>query len=153
MQTLPGSGNPRTISGKFPFADGYDVWVGDCAEADPASYSGGSRQTVAVQPAGTSSAVIPVPEIRIRVQQDLGGGVMAPVPGREVSAVGCAGADTFSLGQTDANGQITFALPFGTWQILVDGGSLYSGSVLLTPGANPGDGDGTWPYDISVTTT
>lgn len=152
VKSFPGAGNPRTISGQFPYADGYEVWAGDCAEADPASYPGGSRTTVAVNPGSTSAATVPLPEIRITVQQDLGGGTMAPVPGKQVSAVGCGGADNFSIGQTDSGGQIVFALPYGTWQISVDGGSVYFGTVPLVPGTDPGDGDGSWPYDISVTT-
>src|SRR5581483_5190263 len=153
VASFPGSGNPRTISGRFPYADGYEVWAGDCAEADPAGYPGGSRTTVAVDPGAVTSATVLLPEIRITVQQDLGGGTMAPVPGKQVNAVGCGGADNFSIGQTDATGQIVFALPYGTWQISVDGGSVYLGTVPLVPGTDPGDGDGSWPYDISVTTT
>ncbi len=153
VESFSGAGNPRTIAGQFPYADGYEVWAGDCAQADPASYPGGSRTTVAVDPGSTTSATVPLPEVRITVQQDLGGGTMAPVPGKQVSAVGCGGADNFSIGQTDSAGQIVFALPYGTWQISVDGGALYLGTVPLVPGADPGDGDGSWPYDISVTTT
>src|SRR5581483_9715364 len=59
VKSFPGAGNPRTISGQFPYADGYEVWAGDCAEADPASYPGGSRTTVAVNPGSTSAATVP----------------------------------------------------------------------------------------------
>jgi hypothetical protein len=94
---------------------------------------------------------VALPEIRVTVRQDLGGGVFVPVPDQPVQAVGCGGADDFPVGQTDANGEVVFALPYGTWNVSVASGLLYSGSVPLAPGPDPGDGDGAWPYDIVVT--
>ena len=34
-----GSGNPRTITGLFPYADGYQTWAGACSDADPQGVS------------------------------------------------------------------------------------------------------------------
>lgn len=150
-KVVTGSGNPRTVTDLFPYADGYEVWIGDCAEGDPAGYPGGSRLAVGTDPGTTVPATVALPEIRVTVRQDLGGGVFVPVPDQPVQAVGCGGADDFPVGQTDANGEVVFALPYGTWNVSVASGLLYSGSVPLAPGPDPGDGDGAWPYDIVVT--
>ncbi|MGH3371955.1 MAG: prepilin-type N-terminal cleavage/methylation domain-containing protein, partial [Nocardioidaceae bacterium] len=47
-ETSTGSGTPRTVTPLFPYASGYQVWAGDCADADPAFYSGASRGAVLV---------------------------------------------------------------------------------------------------------
>jgi len=144
--SVVGAGSPRTITGLFPYADGYEVWVGDCAEADPAYYVGGSRTSVAAEPGVTTTASIPLPEVRVIVQTDPGDGTMVPVPNQQVDAAGCAG--TFSIGQTDVSGQTVFALPWGTWGIWV-GGVLIE-TVALDPTTPPADGDGAWPWDLPV---
>jgi hypothetical protein len=151
VKTVPGTGNPRTVSDLFPYVDGYEVWIGGCAEADPAGYPGGSRLAVATQPGTPTSATVQLPDVRVTVRQDLGGGVIVPLPGLEVRALGCGGASDILLGQTDASGTLAFALPYGTWDVRIAAGAVYSGSVQLLPGADPGDGDGAWPYDIAVT--
>ncbi len=144
--SVVGAGSPRTITGLFPYADGYEVWVGDCAEADPAYYVGGSRTSVSAEPGATTTASIPLPEVRVVVQTDPGDGTMVPVPNQQVDAAGCAG--TFSIGRTDVSGQMVFALPWGTWGIWV-GGVLIE-AVALDPTTPPADGDGAWPWDLAV---
>ncbi|HEY7282220.1 MAG TPA: prepilin-type N-terminal cleavage/methylation domain-containing protein, partial [Actinomycetota bacterium] len=34
-KAVAGSGASRTVSNLFPYADGYQLWAGDCADADP----------------------------------------------------------------------------------------------------------------------
>ena len=56
QQSATGSGTTRTITPLFPYASGYQVWAGDCADADPAAYTGGSRGAVlASDPGATTS--------------------------------------------------------------------------------------------------
>ncbi|MEW6059943.1 MAG: prepilin-type N-terminal cleavage/methylation domain-containing protein [Actinomycetota bacterium] len=159
MVVFPGVGVPRTIADLFPYADGYEAWAGSCADADPASYEEGSRgDPIPTEPGTTTAANVLMPEIRVTIQHfDSDLGAMVPVPGKQIDAAhspgdGCASGESHSIGQTDANGQIVFALPYGTWTVTVDGGAVWSGSVTLSPASDPGDGDGSWPYDIAVET-
>jgi hypothetical protein len=138
-----GSGSPRLISDLFPYVDGYQVWAGECLDADPV-YLGGERGApIAVEPGQTSVGTVPMPEVRVTVQN----GLAEPVPGVAVNAIhaadtGCPSGETYSIGTTDAGGGITFALPFGTWQIQV------GGTVVDTPTLTPGVGG---PYTVAVT--
>jgi hypothetical protein len=73
---------------------------------------------------------------------------MVPVVGAQVVAIhspatGCTSGETFSIGQTDMNGQILFALPYGTWEITVD--AVPADSVTRTPTDPAG------PQDLVVT--
>src|SRR4029453_3189487 len=54
-QSVTGSGTTRTITPLFPYASGYQVWAGDCADADPAFYSGGSRGAVLASNQGATT--------------------------------------------------------------------------------------------------
>jgi hypothetical protein len=148
-KVFAGSGSPRQISDLFPWLDGYEAWAGDCADADPETYPGGSRgAAIATAPGSTSSATVLMPEILVTVQHDPGDGTMVPVPGQAVQAIhaadaGCPGGETYSLGQTDANGQLLFALPYGTWQIEV--------AAVVVDTIPLGPTDPTGPYDLQVT--
>jgi type II secretory pathway pseudopilin PulG len=147
--SVMGAGSPRTIAGLFPYADGYEAWVGDCADADPAYYVGGSRTNVPAEPGVTTTATILLPEVRVAVQTDPGDGTMVPVPDQQVDASHAAGCtEAFSIGQTDESGQILFALPYGTWDISV--GGMVIATVALDPTTPPADGDGLWPWDLAV---
>jgi prepilin-type N-terminal cleavage/methylation domain-containing protein len=131
LKSFPGSGTPRTIADLFPYADGYEAWAGTCADADP-----GGSAPLAVQPAGTTTATISMPEVRVQVTS-LG----LPAPGLQVDAAhaadtGCAAGESFAIGQTDAAGEITFALPYGTWDVLVSGAVVQS--VTLASSDPPG---------------
>ncbi len=137
--------NPRTVSSLYPFVDGYQVWAGRCLDADPqaqktdgsgAYYPGASRDTpVGVLPGQTSTATVTMATAIITVTK---AGV--PQVGVSVKALhavtdsGCTGANTpaFNVGTTDVNGQVTAALPYGTWQFSVNG---------KTP-------NGSWPVQV-----
>jgi type II secretory pathway pseudopilin PulG len=128
-----GSGNPREIESLFPWLDGYDVWLGECADADPLSF-GVARNHVATTAGGTSTVTVHIHELEVWVE-DSGG---SPVQGAAVQVVHPADAlcplgETFSLGTTDASGLATMALPFGTWEVWVDG--LLGDTVTLDPTA------------------
>lgn len=154
IQVFAGSGSPRQITGLFPYADGYEAWAGDCADADPVFYGAARDAPIATEPGQVTSGTVLLPEIRVTVQQDLGGGTMAPVPDRQVDVLhgpdpGCPAGATFPIGTTDAQGELVFAVPYGTWTVNVDGS--FAGTAPLDPTVPPADGDGTWPFDVVVT--
>ncbi len=131
LKAFAGSGTPRSIVDLFPYADGYEVWAGTCADADP-----GGSTTLAVQPAATTSGTVSMPEVRVLVTT---AGV--PTAGLQVDAshaadTGCAAGESFAIGLTDAAGEITFALPYGTWSIKVSG--VVSGTATLATSDPPG---------------
>jgi type II secretory pathway pseudopilin PulG len=158
-------GASRTISDLFPYTDGYDRWVGSCADADPEGqkpanggpfYPGASRDpTVASDPGVTSASTIVVQSVKVHVQRSSG----TPRVGDIVKAVhaadnGCASGSTIQFaGTTDSNGDIEGLLPFGVWTF-----QDYSGSgTLRTPAtvwpsttlAPPASGE---PTIVAVTT-
>lgn len=138
-----GSGSPRVISGLFPYAAGFSVWAGSCADADPAFHDGGARpDPIAVEPGTTTAGPVLMYDVFVTVT--VGG---LPSSGRTVTAVhaadaGCPAGASYTIGQTDALGEIRFALPYGTWQIQVDG------STVDTPTLAPTDPTG--PYVVTV---
>jgi hypothetical protein len=143
---VAGSGSPRSIPNLFPFADGYEVWAGTCADA-PAGESPAS-----VEPGAATDVTVVMPDVLVEVGRDDGSGTgkIDPVPDVPVVATntgdpGCG--ETFSVGTTDAEGQLLFALPYGTWELNVNGMVT---TVVLTPGELPADIDGGWPYDVQV---
>jgi type II secretory pathway pseudopilin PulG len=144
QQAATGSGPTRTITPLFPYASGYQVWAGDCADADPATYAGGSRGAVlASNPASTTSgsANLDAVDVTVRFTTLLG----LPVPNATITAThaagtGCTSGNTLTTTtRTDTNGKLRLALPYGTWTIRATGTALpYTGrtgtaTVTLDP--------------------
>lgn len=140
-RTVDGSGSSRLVDGLFPFTSGYTMWAGSCADADPeakssdgvtALYPNGSRGTaVAVSPGATTPASVALAPVRITVTDASG----TRLPGVAVNAIhaadtACTAGSSLSLGATDAVGDVVVGLPFGTWQLVTNGGSA---SVSLSP--------------------
>jgi hypothetical protein len=140
-------GASRTISNLFPYTDGYDRWVGKCADADPEGqkpanggpfYPGASRDpTVPADPGVTSPSTIVVQSVKVHAQRSSG----TPRVGDIVKAVhaadnGCASGSTIQLpGVTNLNGDIEGLLPFGVWTFQVFNGGT---GAIRTPAT-------TWP--------
>jgi hypothetical protein len=132
LKVFAGSGSPRTITDLFPYAAGYEVWAGGCADADP-----GGSTPIAVEPAGTTSATIGMPEVLVQVTS-LG----LPAEGLQVDAshvadTGCPAGESYGIGTTDAAGEITFAIPYGTWDISVSGSVVQSVTLASTDPPGP----------------
>lgn len=140
---FPGAGGERSLGALFPFAAGYNSWLGSCSDADPEAktadgvtplYPGASRGSAAsVEPGATSSGVSAASFVRVVVTR---GGI--PATGFTVTAnhaagdATCPGGESWVLGQTAADGSVRAALPFGTWTFQVnDGGPDVT--VLLSP--------------------
>jgi type II secretory pathway pseudopilin PulG len=137
-ETSTGSGTPRTVTPLFPYSSGYQVWAGDCADADPAVHAGGSRgPTLASNPAGTTAGTAALGAVDVTVRRNnpttgtLESG--ATVSGIHAAATGCTGGETLtSATLTSSGGQLRLALPYGTWQIRATRGSRSGTSAAVT---------------------
>ena len=139
QQAATGSGTTRTITPLFPYASGYQVWAGDCADADPAAYSGGSRGAVLAGDQGattTGSAALDAVDVTVRRTSTTG----TLVSGATISAIhaagtGCTAGETLTTTTTtSATGQLRLALPYGSWTIrAVSGSRNGTATVTLDP--------------------
>jgi Tfp pilus assembly protein PilV len=139
--TIAGVGATRTINGLFPFSSGYYAWAGSCADADPEGdhivddgsgapknlgkyWPGATRGTLmSVDAGGSATTTLGLHDAAVHVV-NAGGVAQAGVTVVAVhdSDNVCSGA-THVLGTTDAAGNLTAALPFGTWKLQVQGKS------------------------------
>jgi Tfp pilus assembly protein PilV len=142
---VAGSANPLSVGNLFPASDGYQAWAGSCADADPqgvdagsnAFYPGAQRDDpINAPPNQTTSATVTVASVTVQVVDGSGN----PQANRSITAVHaadsvCASGETHTVGTTDANGDITIGLPFGTWQLQESGHSAVGSwpSVTLNP--------------------
>jgi prepilin-type N-terminal cleavage/methylation domain-containing protein len=121
-ESSTGSGATRTVTPLFPYTSGYEVWAGDCADADPATYPGGSRgPALASNPGGTSSGSRALDAVDVVVRRTSVTGALeanATVSGIHAAGTGCTAGETLtSATTTNASGQLRLALPSGTWRI------------------------------------
>jgi hypothetical protein len=140
-RAFSGTGTTRTVANLFPALEGYSVWAGGCADADPegvkivGSVTYGPHWPGATRPPGvapesgaTATTDVVLPTATITVVDSTG----APVAGASVRAVHeadnmCAAGEAHSLGTTDAAGQVAGALPYGHWTVEVDARSPLTG--------------------------
>lgn len=144
IKMVAGSGSPRTIPNLFPFSDGYEVWGGSCLDANPegvngsgiAFYPGASRLgPLAMNPGASTAATLSLPEITVTTK------TAGNVPRSGITVVashaadaGCPAGESYALGTTNASGQVSTALPYGTWKITATSavGSPFT-NVSLSP--------------------
>jgi type II secretory pathway pseudopilin PulG len=140
QEASTGSGATRTITPLFPYASGYQVWAGDCADADPAASAGGSRGAVLTSnPAATTSGSAALQAVDVVVTR--GGSAVADATVQAIHAAvsGCTSGETLTAPTTtDSAGNLRLALPYGTWTIkaTTSGSPATSGTsaaVVLTP--------------------
>lgn len=145
-KTFTGTGATRSIS-VFPASSGYTAWAGHCADADPEGQKPGNTgpywpdgerpDTVETPPGATAAATVPLRTLQITLQRSTG----VPLDGVSMRAVhpsmnGCTGGVTYTIGTTSGGGQLTVALPYGTWTIRPAGGYSPFGSwpdVAVSP--------------------
>ena len=139
-EDVRGNRGARTVLGLFPYVDGYEMYAGSCLNADPEGVSGGAIYPGASRPAatsvtagGTSAATVPMHTVLVQTQTLVG----VPRPNVAITATnvvdtGCPTAVTYPLGTTDASGNFTAALPFGTW-VFGAAGTAATKSQLLSP--------------------
>jgi type II secretory pathway pseudopilin PulG len=136
QQAATGSGTTRTITPLFPYASGYQVWAGDCADADPAAHTGGSRGAfLASNPAATTSGSAALDAVDVTVRRTSVTGTL--LSGATISAIhgagtGCTAGETLTTTTTtNAAGQLRLALPYGSWTIRAVSGTR-SGTATVT---------------------
>ncbi|MCB0921053.1 MAG: type II secretion system protein [Actinobacteria bacterium] len=111
------AGGTATVSGLWPYVDGYSLWAGTCAMNDPAA-SGGSRGNPLIVPPGeTVTGEVQLAPFIVTVRD----AADEPVVGEDVIALaedpaGCQEAE-YALGRTDDQGQVQSGLPFGRWTL------------------------------------
>lgn len=141
-KTFAGTGTTRSLLGLFPYVDGYEMFAGSCLAADPeglngavAIYPGASRPAAtAVTPGGTSSATVPMHTLIVHTQNTSGvARPNIPVTARNVTDAGCPTAVTYPLGSTNASGDLTVALPYGSWIIGAAPATTNTTTQLLSP--------------------
>jgi prepilin-type N-terminal cleavage/methylation domain-containing protein len=159
---IPGApGVTRLVGNLFPYVDGYQVWTGDCSDADPEGlksdgspyYPGASRDlALAVTPGSVTPGTATLQRVRVRVLDGGGNPVVGavvkvhhfpdqgPNPPNPPDPICGYGQDYTLPGVTDLNGRVTSALPFGNWLFKVSGrvpqGSWPTG--WIQPPASPG---------------
>lgn len=137
----PTVGSARTADiDRYPYASGYETFVGACANSDPAAWpaksTGGhtweGQRTAAV--AATPGTSIANPVAMGVVKLNLGTlpsgrylrAVSVAAPGGSDDP-GCAPTTTYSFGTTTSlptNGKVTVALPYGSWQLYYGSGTV-----------------------------
>ncbi len=111
---VTGSANPLAISNLFPYVSGYSAWVGSCADAQPTS----GITTVSVSPGGASSGTVTLPKVTVKTQTTTGGNRSnVAITATHASDAGCAGGESYSLGNTNSSGQLVVSLPYGLWTL------------------------------------
>lgn len=113
-----------TVSGLWPFPDGYSVWAGTCLVNDPATMGGSRPAAIVAEPGETATASVLVKPVRLTfIDGDELPIADAAVQAEVVDSTGCQ-QTTFSLGRTDADGRVEASLPYGVWEVSAGATSL-----------------------------
>lgn len=125
-KSITGVGTVRTLGSLFPFASGFEMWTGSCADADPAGtntsgtrfWSSAARDPgISVDPGATTNATVNMATVRLDFTRETLG---APITVQAVHAPDgrCAGGETLTLNVfSGIAGTQLVALPYGTWTI------------------------------------
>jgi hypothetical protein len=122
-----GTGSARTIGSLFPFAAGYEVWAGQCLDADPQFWGGQRDFLAAASPGQTTNITVPLLPVDVLVTRaglpQSGQTILAKhmVAGAVGGDAGCPSGVTHVLGVTDSAGRLRASLPLGWWQIEASG--------------------------------
>jgi prepilin-type N-terminal cleavage/methylation domain-containing protein len=136
-KAFTGTGALRTVGNLYPYEDGYAVWAGDCADADPEGKDGsgvafwpGATRAAALQtsPGGTASGPVTMQTIEVRY-----GDSSASSGTRDVVAVhdadnGCPTGQQYTVATFNGPGTALVALPYGTWTFKILTASPYGGT-------------------------
>ena len=160
---IDGSGDPRTIADLYPFEAGYQLWTGECSDADPEGvmpdgepyYPDDPATTrgdaVTVTGGETSTTSVPMARVDITITSAQDGHTIRAyhdndfVPGGGDEEQACADdPPTYTLG-TASSSQRTAYLPWGMWEIRATWGqysycTLNQEPVKLVPSPPLGNG-------------
>jgi len=136
------SSGTTTVTGLWPFPDGYSVWAGTCVLNDPAT-TGGTRATpVTPEPGETVTAEVELKPLTVTFLTDEDLPLAdTPVTAATVDATGCQETE-FDLGSTDENGVLRASLPYGQWILTAD---TYQIAADM-----PADGSVTYPLELPL---
>jgi prepilin-type N-terminal cleavage/methylation domain-containing protein len=149
VRTFTGTGTTRTLTNLFPSTDGYDLWAGSCADADPegldalgvAYYPGAMRTNPAsALPGGSVSTSISLGQVRVRFTNAAG----TPLSNLSITITHaadkmCGSGETHTYASTGGDGTALLSLPFGTWTITSPGHPSVgvAPSVTISPVSGP----------------
>jgi hypothetical protein len=138
-----------SVTGLWPFTDGYGVWAGSCSQSDPATAGGTRDPNVVIAPAAAGSTTTKLAPVAVTVKNTLSVAVAnATVTATPLSTTGCVATENpLTLGVTNASGVLNTSLPAGKWTIKVTSKSP-SGSWPSTATLLPTSG----PSAVSVVT-
>ena len=112
-----------TITGLWPFIDGYTSWGGSCTQADPAASGGTRSAAVVIAAGGTGASTVTLAPVTITVRKTSSGGILQPgvtVTATPSNTSTCAAAENpLTLGVTNASGALATSLPAGNWTIKI----------------------------------
>ncbi|MCC2317424.1 prepilin-type N-terminal cleavage/methylation domain-containing protein [Cellulomonas chengniuliangii] len=176
----PASSAGRTRSMQLhPFASGYDVFAGTCAAADPAAWPEGTDDLgqpitgeriagVSATPGGNVAVDVPMGVVKLAVGSQGAGTRYLRAVSANAPATGDPGCDStveYSFGSASgygvpANGNLTVALPYGSWKLFFGTGGTPSnwntavGAGQITPVGMPArttvDASGVVTFDPRV---
>jgi prepilin-type N-terminal cleavage/methylation domain-containing protein len=120
MAAYTGTGSPRTLSNLWPYLSGYQLWAGDCLDADPQYYGGARTAPVAVDPGVTASPDVDLQPVDISVMK-LSTGLLQSgltIVATHAPDAGCPSGESYTLGVTNSGG-VKAALPYGKWTLSI----------------------------------
>ncbi|MCB8995926.1 MAG: type II secretion system protein [Actinobacteria bacterium] len=146
MGKLEISSGTTTVSGLWPYPDGYSVWAGTCLVNDPATTGGSRADPETPDPGQTVTAEVLLQPVQATYVDEEG----LPIVGMEIVATttdstGCQETE-FLLGTTDDAGVVRSGLPYGSWTLTGE-----VGEDDITFAANmPADGSVTYPLVLPL---
>jgi type II secretory pathway pseudopilin PulG len=99
------------VTGLWPNTRGFVAYAGRCADADPSTYVGQTRQSFAFAAGQTTVAGLRTAPVKLR-----GLPASATVVAKYTGSDASCPTVTFDLGTTDALGILKVGLPFGSWE-------------------------------------
>ncbi|MGW6130591.1 type IV pilus modification PilV family protein [Cellulomonas sp. NPDC055163] len=152
----PGASTSRTRTVKLhPFSGGYQVFAGSCAAADPEAWLPGTNEVgqpisadrpagVAAAPGGTATVGVPMGVVKLALgasaSERFVRAVSTSSPAAGSGDPGCASTVTYSFGSATGygvplNGNVTIALPYGSWRLFTGTGTTVANWTTAVPPA------------------
>jgi hypothetical protein len=131
-----------TVTGLWPFPDGYSVWAGTCTLNDPATTGGTRAAPVTPEPGESVTAEVELKPLVATFSNDEGEPLVDKVvTATTVDSAGCKETQ-FTLGRTDGSGVLQASLPYGQWTLEADGYTLAADM--------PADGSVEYPLELPL---
>ena len=118
-----------TVTGLWPFADGYSLWPGSCTQSDPVKAGGTRAANTVVAPGGSANADLNFLPVSVTVLNNTGAALAGKtVIATPASTLGCTAPELsgWVVGTTNSSGVLQTSLPAGAWTIQVSGKTALS---------------------------